>query len=502
MGCLKQLFLSIERGRLWRHGVCCCFFLMVLLGMQAGFAGDVCSSVKYAAPSTASNAIEFVFEQDYICGQFANGDWWVTDPAGQAVRIREIYPKAKSGRNGFEINPMHNDKQGFDHRIAHYDPALVPTLPMSLPARAVTSVVKTASVKNRSCKVCVQFAAVLTIVPEELPDSWALLRPGYFSENKDFYDSRTLDVSVLGKLEHRFALERGKVSFAWIAQRYRHVQLDHLMGWYGRAMHPIDNMPDYGADIARDNALVVLRFLLDDFDAHQPVARRALINYLQMSIDLKSMLAGGVQWRADGGHGNGRKLPLLFAGKLFHDPVFFELVNKTDFSEDLQVYLSPVNNLALFGRKCSDEAYWSNMRFNRGAKDCRDPYGLIDGGGKHIGEAYQFCCTAKPWKYTALAASLLDIAQLWNNPAFFTYVRRWVAKGVHAAPDDCAPYNGDPAAYGRLYGLARQEKICVKGEGRALMMHEKHKDGGYYGHPFGERMWKVFSKGAFEPSIK
>jgi len=51
---------------------------------------------------------------------------------------------------------------------------------------------------------------------------------------------------------------------------------------------------------------------------------------------------------------------------------------------------------------------WQRIRYGNGSRTCADPYGYIDGGGDEIGAAYQTCCTAMPWKYTALAARLLQ----------------------------------------------------------------------------------------------
>jgi hypothetical protein len=183
----------------------------------------------------------------------------------------------------------------------------------------------------------------------------------------------------------------------------------------------------------------------------------------------------------------------LFAGHVLDDPGFFDAVRSGRFSEDDQVYRSVVTGQALFGLGCSDEQYWMTTRLNKGKRDCRDPYGYIDGGGHEIGEAYQKCCTAKPWKYTALAIDLLGLREAWGNDAFFEYVDRWVSQGVQALPDPCAPFNGDAKAYGKAYGPALS-KGCVKGGGRYPEKHAINADTGFYDHKFGEAMWARFKK--------
>ncbi len=459
---------------------------------QKHWKGLTCNSVTYSAPSSAEANIEFIFDQAYPCGQFANGDWWVADPLQNGITIVDMLPRTDQGMHGAEIQPSYTNKQGFDKRISHYDASLTPSLPAFIPYGDIISLVKTASVTSSSCKVCLQFAAVLTVVPEPLANSQSLLRPGYFGTNKSLYSTDNLNLSSLGTLPSIGILDENSSTFDNLAQRYHDVQLDHLIGWYGRAMHPVDNMPDYGASIARDNATTVLRMLLDDFNPQEPAKQQTLISYLQMAVDLQSMVSGGANWYADGGHGNGRKLPLLFAGQILNQPSFIETAQQPRFSEDQQVYLSPVTNQALFGRACSDSSYWKQQRYGTGPKDCRDPYGLIDGGGSYIGYAYQYCCTSKPWKYTALATRLLRLESEWNNPVFFAYVDRWVNHGVIAAPDECAPFNGDRTAYGQLYGPDNINGGCIKGAGRSTSVDGINADGGYYGHTLSERMWDAF----------
>jgi hypothetical protein len=250
-------------------------------------------------------------------------------------------------------------------------------------------------------------------------------------------------------------------------------------------------MPGYGAAIASQNAIAVLRFLLDDFSLSRKYHKQALVNYLQMAIDLHGMANEGMRWKGDGGHGNGRKLPILFASHVLGKERFLDVFESASFSEDEQVYYSEKISKALFGKKCSDEQYWMTTRFGKGSRDCRDPYGFIDGGGHEIGAAYQSCCTAMPWKYTALAVRLLRLDEKWMNMAFFDYVDRWVNQGVWASPDPCAPYNDIPGDYKKLYGPTDNGE-CIKGEGRYKDKHVANKDAGHYRDAFGDQMWRQF----------
>lgn len=467
--------------------------LAVMLLSAAASAGEqTCSGIKYPAPSGQKNDIVFVFDKSYVCGQFANGDWWVSADESGMVTLVSIQPDAEDGANGVEVNPVSKSRQGFDKRISGYDASLVPGFPLRLKGDA--SVVKTVSVPSnkKKCRPCLQFAAVLTVVRSPVPNGENVLRPGYFGVKKT-YQPVTEDIANrLPKLPASCCSEAKEGDFGKIARRYQGVQLDHLEGWTGRDMHPIDNMPDYGASIAASNAASALRFMLDDFRIGNKSHKSALLNYLQMAADLRSMAESGVKWPANGGHGNGRKLPLAVAATLLKDSAFLDAMRASSFSEDEQVYFSPVSQQPLYGRQCSDKQYWMGVSSGRGPRDCRDPYGYIDGGGREIGEAYQKCCTAKPWKYTALAIELLGIRDTWRNDAFMQYVDRWVEHGVWASPDACAPFNGNPVDYGVSYGPAKGK--CVSGSGRYTGKHGANRDSGHYDNKLAEQMWKKFKR--------
>ena len=45
----------------------------------------------------------------------------------------------------------------------------------------------------------------------------------------------------------------------------------------------------------------------------------ALIRYVNNGIDIYHMMLGGVTWPPRGGHGEGRKLPAVFAAQLLND---------------------------------------------------------------------------------------------------------------------------------------------------------------------------------------
>jgi len=458
--------------------------ICILLFSGKALSGvERCFSVVYPAPSGFHNNIVFKFDKPYYCGQFANGDWWVSADSSNTVNVISITPQEKNGLNGVEINPYSKKKQGFDKRVSDYDASLKESFPAKV--KSGSTIIKVVSVKEgkKKCRPCIQFAAALTVTKKLVKNSTEIFRPGYFGDKKVFYRLNDIENKIQAKYSKRLA----RFSIERLARKYGGIRLDHKEGWTGEYLHPIDSMPSYGAALATENAEVFLRLLADDFDYARPAHRSVLIDYVQMGIDLKSIADMQVGWPADGGHSNGRKLPLLLAGWLLDERDFYKSSRNTVFSEDHQIYRSSSTQQVLYGAECSDKEYWRKAMFNSGNRACRDPYGFIDGGGQEIGQAYQFCCTAMPWKYTALVIRLLGLERLWGKPEFFQYVDRWVNEGVVSKPDQCAAYSGDNNGYGKTFGALNG--TCVKGGGRSLAKHGLYKDGGHYRSKLGDKVW-------------
>jgi len=448
--------------------------------------------------------ITFTFDTPTSCGQFANGDYWVAPAsAGGKVTLTALAPDFNGSENGFEINPADKNAQGFDSRITGFDATLVPALPYA--ASGGQSVVKAISVDatDTNCRPCLQTAAVLTVLDAPPAGSGAgLFRPPYFGADKPEYSVSDMELSLLPSLPP----VADAPTLDWVVQRFSRVQLDHKENWTGRDMHPVENMPDYGADIGRDSGDGALRLMLNDSVADKTPAA---IAYVQAGIDLYHMRLGGVSWPPNGGHSSGRRLPIALAATLLgHDGMKAALagVDRDTFGESGLLYLSSEANQVLFGQSCSEHAYWQNQTDQSGSRTCRDPYQLID-GGEVPGGSYQGCCNSQTWKGTALALWLMpDVRCVFDDEWFMQYVDRWVSQGAWAAPDTCAPSDGNPANEGVTYGpdgnggcIPDQEPKCTAEElaagatepciGRWPARHGASKDGGGYGSKFASALW-------------
>jgi hypothetical protein len=141
------------------------------------------------------------------------------------------------------------------------------------------------------------------------------------------------------------------------------------------------------------------------------------------------VLKAGGAWAPNGGHHSGRKWPIVFAAKMLNDCEMLAVGSDYDdshFGEDGQTYYG-ANQTALFGWDCAggQGSYFENGCSGSGAKDCRDPAGLVDGCSD-----YRNCCTSAYWVGQALSALILDAKGIWNHDAYFDYVDRWMTGDV------------------------------------------------------------------------
>ncbi len=493
---LSSFFRSSKSGirKLWLA-----LALVYLLVNPAVSGATTCSEV------VGFGGITFTFDQPYTCGRFITGDPWVLEGVSGDVMITGITPSATGSRNGWQVNPLiinRNGLQSLDSRMRDFDDSLRPALPYA--ANTGESILKIISEAPplddpNSCTVpkvhgagntrtCVRTAAILTVL-DTAPTATAF-RPPYVSTWKPMYDSANVDPNVLpnvpevtDQIPWEDALHIFGNGGPW---------LDHFHDFRGRRIHPRDSMrtvagkgrsenADYGAEISKSITTAIMRTMHPNLD-NRGDEIYIIRQITQVGIDLYGMLKAGQFWVAGGGHGQGRKLPILYAGFVMNDPNLLRVgldhldVNDPNdpndcsqsFQEDGHTYYG-AESIALFGTTeggCDGtfggNPAWQNhldQGCSGGKKDARDPDGLRDGGHQvvvfpgdvkdesctinevastvgpsgpaHAGD-YQECCTSGPYKFVSVVARLLGLRGAWAHEPFFDYVTRW------AAP----PYNG------------------------------------------------------------
>jgi hypothetical protein len=201
----------------------------------------------------------------------------------------------------------------------------------------------------------------------------------------------------------------------------------------------VDYMPMYGREVGRATSIASMIVLLELPAEQQDAQEQVLIGLVQRGIDLWGLVrAGHPGWSAFGGHGSGRKWPIVFAGLLLGDDEMAQpsvAYPDTYFGEDMHTaYVAdlpaPANVPTWFdqatvvytghqgvfqGQAVSDDPAW-------GPYEHLAPEAWLD----QIGESYRRCCTSIAWVGQALAARLLDAQTQWAHDAFFDYVDRWM----------------------------------------------------------------------------
>jgi len=418
---------------------------------------DVGNSLSVNAISDGN--ISWDFSSPVQSGKFANGDHWVVGP----VTITSITPSYNGNNHGFEVNPVSTNLQGFDTRIGSFTPSLVPSLPYdAVPGESIIKVVSVTP-SNTGCRPCIQSASILTILSAPPVNNGAtIFRPPYFGTNKPLYSVEDLNFSLLPN----YAPTANATSFVQVANQYSQPQLDHKVGWSARFMHPADSMPDYGADIAGRNTEASLALMLQ---GNVQGKAQAVINYVNYGIDIYHQMKAGVTWPANGGHGEGRKLPAIMAAVLLENNTMINDLTNVDpatFGETSGVYFSAMaengNGKVLWGQRtaqttaASERSYWEMLVLDNGARNYKDPYQQIDGGRLNLSSSYQYCCTSMVWVNIVTALELMpSLRAVFNFPNLKSYTDRWMTAGFYTQPDSCAPpsnaanFNAD---YGVVFG--------------------------------------------------
>ena len=163
---------------------------------------------------------------------------------------------------------------------------------------------------------------------------------------------------------------------------------------------------------------------------------RLLVGLVQVGIDYWGVVKSGHPgWGAWGGHGSGRKFPIVFAGALLGDE---EMANvgsrfpKTAFGEDEQTAYGDCFSgakVVFTGHSGIDEATGVGRDYVRQG----NPWGPYEhknpskwDSEEYRSEAYRRANTSACWVAEALVVRIMHLEKGWNHDAFFDYVDRWM----------------------------------------------------------------------------
>lgn len=385
--------------------------------------------------SVSQNGITWTFSTGRPVGQFVNGDWWVVGP----VTVDTVSPGWTSAEsaftNGSEIDPNPDViQQGFDSRINGsygFNSSYRTVFPVTInPSGGIKSLVSTIGKVPRqigSAYCAMDTAAVLTVVSTAPPAG--TFRPPYVLGDKPLWNVSQIDYDLLPLLS-----TPSGTTLPDYTTTMTKVWLAHGIKVWGSMLHPESNMEPYPRDSAIQVSEISLLIMLD-IPERLELARRMI----QLGIDLYGMTFTNYDgfW-AQGGFGNGWKWPILFAGLMLNDSAMqsppkylpgsppVSTIHK--FGEDGHTYYGEATvdypaGKPLWGANCAAVGQNSPWFTNH---DCRDPNGLLDSEDMTNGGDYRLCCTSNSWLGYALMARKMNAMTIWDHPAFFDYVDRWV----------------------------------------------------------------------------
>lgn len=410
--------------------------------MPGGGSGGGSGSASTLAASVSQWGITWRFAEPELCGQFCNGDWWVVGP----VQVVEITPATTvvGGRtiNGSMVNPVPDGVHGYDSTLYHpYENGtyhanlnaaigVSETSPLQLaPGSSMISVESQLTAAANGSFSQLKTAAVLTVLAAEPPAD--AFRPPYAGTDKTIrFRESDLDFNVLPGI----AAVGSTPDLNATAAQFQRVWLDHCPGWGSRFMHPVENMPDYGRDFT---SLIGTGLLLAQLDFTNAQKRDLVVRLVQIGIDHFGNVQNGCFWPGEGGHGSGRKFPILFAGRLLHDAAMQNLG-----ATHPSVYYGPGNgqNQAHFGEDCQTfrVAETSPGVYDWGYGNYNASYvGMAEWGNSHatypsndhsdwMQDPYRRCCTGNAWVAQTLCARLMGLTTAWAHDEYFEYMDRFM----------------------------------------------------------------------------
>ena len=408
--------------------------------------------------SVSQYGITWTFERPAPVGQFINGDWYVVGPVtittiaprplyGSEIPRRELdrmdkeRPQAQRVRNGFMLNPPAQMKVAYDSGIRNwFDPSLIQKLPVTMkPGDSLVSTISMptglvlhAQLRNKIERGVddsspIRTAAVLTCVSAPQPPD--AFRPAFCDRAQKIYLARNLKRELL-------PTARATRSIPKIQQFIRFTQRSWVGTCFFGFEEPVENMPQYGLEYGR---VVGIAAVLLCAGLKPEQKEPLLVNYVQVGIDLGGIVrAGHPGWTGWGGHGSGRKLPIVFAGLLLGDD---ELANinqsfpKVSFGEDEQTAYGDCwtgAKVVFAGHSGIDAATGAGRSRGNdwGPYEHTPPSQWKD--GHNTSESYRRSTTSVGWVAQAMALRLLHAEKFWNHDAFLDYVDRWMYEDDNA----------------------------------------------------------------------
>jgi hypothetical protein len=234
------------------------------------------------ANSLSKDGLTWLFDKTHEVGQFANGDFWVLGPVS-IIGISNNYHvhgySPVQGQDGSMINPGTDTRQGYDHSLSSYvadlnvshpnNQAISTSNPLHLAVnQSLVSAVSWLFSYDKANKILhwaepgcptinggtgtprpvLRVATLLSCLAAAPPEG--SFRPPYAGQDKTVrFNINQLQTDLLGSLSP-VGID-GIPDIQTMEEMFRRVWLDHVNDYLGSYVHPSENMPDYGREIAK-----------------------------------------------------------------------------------------------------------------------------------------------------------------------------------------------------------------------------------------------------------
>lgn len=426
----------------------------------------------HGGPTTLRSAVSqygitWEFDRTAPVGQFVNGDYYVVGPVtitnltprplvGAEVPPTEVtaaerkrIPSGKFIRHGSMLNPPARMQVAYDTGLKNYPrPELVTVPPISMhPGDCLVSSISLCvgeasqfpyhndnRMRDQGDNSPTRTAAVLTCVAEPLPAD--AFRPAYGDREQKIYLARNLRRDLLPRLKPPRNTPEVEM---WI----RVFQRPWINPCFFGFEQPAENMPQYGQWVAQAQSMAGCLLMLD---LNPEQRERLLIHVVQVGIDYWGLVRNGHPgWQGWGGHGSGRKFPIVFAGLLLGDAQMASPTRsfpKVEFGEDNQTMYGEgwTGAKALFaGHSGVQSATGKAERPQWGPYEHLHPSKWTK--AQLQSESYRRANTSSSWVGQALVLRLLHAEKEWHHDAFFDYVDRWMTEDDRAHRAEIIKYH-------------------------------------------------------------
>ena len=375
--------------------------------------------------------ITWTFSAPQRVGRFVNGDYYVVGAA--TISNIQPLPTPANGRHGSMLNIQPNiQKSGCDDRLLYerYDSSLRVYPPITLAPG--NKLVSSRSVDASNLPAVMRpydlsespVASVSILTSVSAPQPLDAFRPSYAQGSNQIYLSRNLSRDILPNLQP----VQNVPPLSEFEEYLKRPWVDSV--FFSFAV-PSEYMASYG----RENGYVMsFAGLLLTLNITQAQKEPLLVYLTQYGIDLYGLVEQGhTGWQAHGGHGTGRKFPILLTGVMLNEENMRSV--EANFGEDMQtIWVTETLPAGTYKKswhtKPETIVYGGHVGINgESINPGWGPYEhLVPSAWKNtLGESYRRCCTSVSWVGEALAARLIPgMQEAWNHPQFFVYVDRWM----------------------------------------------------------------------------